>query len=89
MSAEDVARYRAAAHAMQSGVLTEHQLGSTDGSPKHLRVGVNSSAVSLAALAGLLIEKGLITLDEYERANADEMEIEKRRYEERLGVNLA
>lgn len=89
MSAKDVARYLAASHAMQSGVLAEQQLGSTDGSPKHLRVGVNSGAVCLAALTGLLIAKGVITLDEYERANADEMEIEQKRYEERLGVKLA
>lgn len=89
MSAEDAARYQAAAHAMQSGVLVEHQLGSSDGTPKHLRVGVNSAQVANAALAALLIEKGVITLDEYERANADEMEIEQKRYEERLGVKLA
>jgi hypothetical protein len=89
LSDQDIARYQAAAHAMQSGVLAEHQLGSKDGTPKHLRVGVNSAQVSIAALAGLLIQKGVFTLDEYERANADEMEIEKRRYEERLGVNLA
>lgn len=89
MSTEDVNRYTAAEHAMQTGVLTEQSLGSADGTPKHLRVGVNSAQVGNAALASLLIAKGVITLDEYERAQADEMEFEQQRYEERLGVKLA
>ena len=89
MTTADQDRYFAAAHAMQSGVAAEQAAGGDDGSSKHLRVGVNSAMVSVAALAGLLIEKGVITLDEYERANADEMEREKARYELRLGVKLA
>lgn len=88
-------RYLAACHAMQSGVAAEHERGSDDGTPKHLRVGVNAAAVSVAALANLLISKGVFTLDEYVKAQADEMEAEKARYEERLSealgakVNLA
>lgn len=84
MSAEDRRRYDAAAHAMQSGVAAEHERGSDDGSPKHLRVGVNSAFVGSAALARLLIDRGVFTFDEYEAALAEAMEIEKRRYEERL-----
>ncbi len=81
-------RYMAAAHAMQSGVATEHERGSDDGTPKHLRVGVNSAQVSVAALTKLLIEKGLFTLDEYVKAQADEMEAEQARYEQRLSAAL-
>lgn len=88
MSAEDVARYHAAMHAMQTGVRVEQELGSEDGTPKHLRVGVNSALVGNSALASLLIAKGVITLDEYQRAQADEMRNEQKRYEERLGVKL-
>jgi hypothetical protein len=88
MSAADQDRYHAALHAVQSGVAAEHSHGSRDGTPKQLRVGVNSALVNDAALASLLIGKGVITLDEYEAAIADEMEVEQRRYEERLSVAM-
>lgn len=92
MSEEDVARYRQAAHAMQSGVKLDQELGSPDGSPKHLRVGVNSAMVDHAALVQLLIAKGILTEDEYHKAIADGMEAEVERYRERLqlpsGVKL-
>lgn len=82
-------RYLAAAQAMQAGVAIEHADGSNDGSPKHLRVGVNSALVCCAAIGRLLIDKGLITFEEYEAAQADEMEAEQARHEQRLGVRLA
>lgn len=86
MSKHDIDRYHAALHAMQSGVAVE--MGpSTE--PKHLRVGVNAALVGSAALGRLLIEKGVITLDEYEAAMAAEMEAEQARYEQKLGVKLA
>lgn len=88
MSADDVARYHAALHAMQSGVAAEHSQGSNDATPKHLRVGVNSALVNDAAIARLLIAKGVITLDEYEAALAAEMEVEQRSYEERLSAAI-
>ena len=69
---------------MQTGVATEMGFGSTDTSAKHLRVGVNSSLVNNAAIAKLLIAKGIITMEEYEKAIADEMEAEVKRYEERI-----
>lgn len=47
--------YEQALHGMQSGVAYEHSNGSPDGSPKHLRVGINSAQVNNAALARLLI----------------------------------
>ncbi len=58
MTKRDQDRYDAACHAMQSGVAADHQGGSDDGSPKHLRVGVNSALVSVAATGRLLIGQG-------------------------------
>lgn len=73
-------RYTAAAHAMQSGVAGKMsvQVGETSG--KHLRVGINAAMVHEAALAKLLIAKGIITMDEHLTALADEMERERDRY---------
>jgi len=81
-------RYAAAAHAMQSGVAMEmnHNPGPTQ--PKHLRVGINSAMAEHSALAKLLIDKGLISEDEYLEAIADGMEREARSYEERLSAHF-
>ena len=81
---DDMERYMQAAHAMQTGVATEQGRGSDDGSPKHLRVGVNATKVEIGALVGLLIERGLFTRESYVRALADAMEAEVREYEGRL-----
>lgn len=48
--------------------------------PKHLRVGINTAMVDSAALARILIAKGLFTWDEYAAELADEMEREVLRY---------
>ena len=77
--------YEQALHGMQSGVAYEHSNGSPDGSPKHLRVGINSAQVNNAALARLLIDKGIITMDEYVEAVRVEMVHELERYEARAG----
>lgn len=76
--------YEEAEHAMQSGVAFDHAKGSQDGSPKHLRVGINSAMSSHAALVKLLIAKGLLTQDEYIEAVRLEMIEEVERYERRL-----
>lgn len=80
----DVERYIRAACAMQTGVAFEmdYNTGPTD--PKHLRVGVNSAQVNNAAIAKLLIDKGIITPAEYEKTIADEMEHEVSRYTQLL-----
>lgn len=93
MTTPDEKRYLAAAHALQTAVKLDHELGSTDGSAKHLRVGVNSVAVSEAAVVQLLVKKGVLSLAEYHAALADEMEAEVERYRVRLaerfpGVDL-
>lgn len=77
-------RYHAAAHAMQTGVKIDQEGGSKDGTPKHLRVGVNSAMVDSAALAKLLMDKGIITELEYARTLAEGMEAERARYEKLL-----
>ncbi len=84
----DTQRYRDAVHAMQTGVKAdEASRGSAEPSTS-LRVGVNVSMSDHAALVRLLVKKGLITMDEYMVAIANQMEEEVRSYEERLGVRL-
>ena len=75
-------KYLALGHAMQTGVAIKMQHAPSETQPKHLRVGVNSAMCDSAALAGLLIAKGLITEAEYLQAVTDEMEREVGRYEE-------
>lgn len=77
-----------AAHAMQSGVKFDLELGSDSASPKHLRVGVNSALVYEAAIAALLIEKGVFTQQEYAIACADQMEKEAARYAKLLSEKI-
>lgn len=77
----DQDRYLAAAHAMQSGVVAKMRIDPGETTPKHLRVGVNSSMVQNGALVKLLIEKGVFTEAEWFAALADAMEAEKALYE--------
>lgn len=77
-------RYKAAAHAMQTGVAYTMEFAPAATTPKHLRVGVNSAMVDSSALAQLLIQKGVITEEEYYSALADAMEREKALYEREL-----
>lgn len=79
-----IARWKAAAHGMQTGVAFDHEKGSDDGTPKHLRVGINSAMADHAGLVKLLISKGVITEEEYLEAIADSMEEERDRYEQHL-----
>ena len=86
-SIEDAkARYVRAVHAMQSGVAMMMSLDPKATQPKHLRVGVNSSMVDHAGLVALLIEKGVITDEEYISKIADAMEREVALYEAELTV---
>lgn len=82
--AEAEARYRAAVHAVQSGVATMMNYDPNSTSRKHLRTGVNSALVSNTALVKLLEAKGLISGDEYMTALADEMEAERDRYRQEI-----
>jgi hypothetical protein len=85
----DRQRYLDACHGMQTGVKWEMENDLLRGvephatTPKHLRVGVNSALVSHGALVKLLVEKGILTMDEYVTSQADAMEAEVALYEER------
>lgn len=81
-------RYSALAHAIQSGVAHDHNLGSQDGTPKHLRTGVNLAMRDHASLVALLMHKGVISEDEYQRAILEGLEEEKASYESRLSQKL-
>jgi len=76
-----VNNYTKKAHAMQTGVAYKMEHDPSETSPKHLRVGINSAMVDAAALAKLLIAKGVITEDEYTTAITEEMGREVARYE--------
>lgn len=77
-------RYLELAHAMQSGVAMMMNFSQQETDPKHLRVGVNSAMVDSGALAGLLIEKGIITEEEYLEALNIGMQQEVDRYRQRI-----
>ena len=81
---EDVERYNAAMHAVQSGIAMGISRGDTETQPKHLRVGVNSALIETTAFLRLLLTKRIITEEEWFKALADEAEREVQRYEARL-----
>ena len=80
----DEERYHNACHAMQTGVAHEMNLRPEPTFPKHLRVGVNIAMRDFGSLVKLLVDKGLITEEEFGKYLADGMEEEVRDYEARL-----
>ena len=92
MTAQYRKQYNKLQHAMQTGVkmmqnfehpnehIPDNMIEPSD-SPKHLRVGVNSAMVEHAALTLLLVDKGIITMDDYERSLVDLMKREVEKYE--------
>lgn len=81
-------RYMRALHAMQSGIKQAMEIGATSTEPKHLRVGVSSALIDSAAIASLLIKKGIITELEYRTELADLVEDEVKTYEDRLSQHF-
>ena len=75
-------RYLRAMHAVQAGIGLELNRNPQLAEPKHVRVGINSCHITDAAIARLLIAKGVFTMAEYEEALALEAEAEVKRYEE-------
>lgn len=77
-------RYRQHLHAVQSGIayLMQHRPKMVE--VKHLRVGIDSLKVEMAALATLLINRGVFTEAEYVEALADAMAAEVARSEKEL-----
>lgn len=84
MSQNDIDRYTAAAHAMQSGVTHLLSIQPELAEDKHVRVGITSTQVTDAAIARILIAKGVFTEDEYHAALAAEMDAEVDRLEAHL-----
>ena len=87
MSQNDLDRYTASAHAMQSGVVGLLEVHPELAEDKHVRVGINSAHVSVAALTRLLLEKGVFTEDELHAALAAEMHNEVERLEASLSAH--
>ena len=77
-------KYLEACHAMQTGVAIWMNHDPHETEPKHLRVGVNSAMCDNAGLAKLLVEKGLITYEEHEKAITESMIEEVQRYTKRI-----
>jgi hypothetical protein len=86
MNKEQHRRYLRAAHAVQSGIAALLERDPKIGTPKHLRVGIDTGKAEHAALARLLIAKGMITEEEYTEAIIAGVEAEQRAYEERLSI---
>jgi hypothetical protein len=88
--AEAQQRYMAALHKMQSGVAALIAHAELDGTPfkqtdpKHLRVGINSAFIDSAALAVLLLEKGIFTEAEHAEALAKVAEREAELYQKEV-----
>jgi len=72
------------AHAMQTGVGMKMGVDPSETSPKHLRVGINAAMSDQGGLVTLLIEKGLITKEEYLDAITTSMERESNSYKDYL-----
>jgi hypothetical protein len=100
-SEEKRARYAALLHAVQTGIAWELQLDHPEAdlntdenlrAHKHLRTGIDGSKSDHGALAELLIERGVFTLEDYEDALLRGLEREKARYErvlsERVGAKI-
>jgi hypothetical protein len=81
---DDSERYAAAARAMRTGVELEQRHNDQPTRPTVLRAAANAAFVDGDALVRLLIAKGVFTLDEYTKAQADAMVREVVRYEQRL-----
>jgi len=87
MTEEQMAEYLHLAHAVQTGVAYEQQIDPTDGTPKHLRVGINLLRSDQAAIAELLMEKGVFTREEYYESILKWMRKEVETYEKSLSAH--
>lgn len=87
----DHERYAAAAHRVQTAIAVLMSMHSEWSAmqPKHLRVGIDMTKSDAGGLATLLMEKGIITQDEYLRAIADAAEREADGYEKVVQVMLS
>lgn len=65
---------------MQTGVAYKMEKDPSDTTPKHLRVGVNSAMVECSALVKIMIDKGILTEEEFIDAMIDQLEKEVAMY---------
>ncbi len=79
-------QYRVLMHAVQTGVGYTLGFDSREGTPKNLRVGVNSALINQCAIVKLLINRGIITELEYWEAVVEQTKLEVASYEEKLGA---
>lgn len=74
--------------AQEVGQGTPDELKAAGANPKHLRVGINAAMVEHSALTKLLIDKGIITEEEYLCALVQAAKAEKEMFEKRLTGKL-
>jgi hypothetical protein len=85
---EERARLLAAQHAMMAGVGYMIQYDNAEGDLKHIRTGINTALANCGVIAKLLIDKGIITEEEYFKELADAMERERDSYRKNLETYL-
>lgn len=85
---EFIAEYARLGHAIQSGVMMSLERDPSSGSPKHLRVGVNTVKADLGALTRLLVDKGVISQDEAFGYILDGLREEVKMYERELSEKM-
>ena len=80
-------RYMKAAHRVQTaiGFMPDHP----NQTHKGMRTGIDLSKSDMMGLATLLIDKGIITLEEYEEAIANSAEKEADDYEKELSSRMS
>ena len=81
--------YETLVHAIQTGVKYKMEIEGpgAETSPKHLRTGLNAAMVEHGALVKLLVDKGLIAQEKYERELLEFMRREKEDYERWLSAH--
>jgi hypothetical protein len=72
-------KYERLQHSMQAAIGFEMENNSNLRNPKHQRVGINTALVEIASIAKLLIDKKVITEDEYFEYLLDGMKREAER----------
>lgn len=75
-------------HAVQTGIAAKMLYDESEITPKHLRVGINSSMVNNSALVKILFKKGIITEHEYWQSMVNEAYDEVIRYEKILSEHF-
>ncbi|HEB27358.1 MAG TPA: hypothetical protein ENI05_06225 [Porticoccus sp.] len=75
-------------HAMQTGIKALIEYGLVSEDPKHLRTGMSSALVFNGTVVRLLVEKGIITREEYAEAAVVDLKAEVKRYEKEISEHL-